>query len=158
MELSHIDKKGNATMVDVSNKQNSVRTAVATGTISMSPTAFEMVTTQNIKKGDVLTVSKVAGIMAAKNTSNIIPMCHQLSLSFIDVDIQSNDDLHTFTVISTAKTTDKTGVEMEALTAVHITLLTMYDMIKAVDKKMIISNIHLVSKTGGKSGGFTYEG
>ena len=158
MDLTHIDKDGNAIMVDVSSKEDTKRIAVAKGTIKMHANTIAHVINNDIKKGNVLTVSKVAGIMAAKNTSTLIPMCHPLLLTGVDVTFDVNQQDASITVTSTVKTKGNTGVEMEALTAVNVTLLTIYDMCKAIDKKMVITDVHLVSKSGGKSGDFSYEG
>ena len=136
MELNHFDKNGNAVMVDVSDKPVTHRTATATGSIQVSPEIMAAVKSGNVKKGDVLGVARVAGIMGVKRTSELIPMCHPLS---------------------TVKTEGKTGVEMEALTGVQVALLTIYDMCKAIDKHMVMSDIHLEEKTGGKSGDFRFE-
>jgi len=144
MELSHIDSTGQATMVDVSNKPSQTRTAVAEGIIQLSAETINKIQDNTITKGNVLTVAQIAGIQAAKQTSSLIPLCHNLPLNKVSVDFEINSD--NIKAIGTAKCVGVTGVEMEALTAVSIALLTIYDMCKAVDKKMIISNIKLVSK------------
>ena len=154
-DFSHFDKNGNAWMVDVSGKDDSVREALATGTIYMSHECFLKVTNGDIAKGDVLAVARIAGIMGAKKTSELIPLCHILNLTKAEVDFELGEDSITAKCI--AKTVGKTGVEMEALTGVNIALLTIYDMCKAVDKKMHIENVHLVEKSGGKSGDFFYD-
>ena len=155
-EFTHFDENGNAYMVDVSGKDITKRTAVATGKISMSPEVMEAVLGRKVKKGDVFTVAQVAGIMGTKRTSELIPMCHPLSLTNARVSFEADEEAGCITATCTAVTEGKTGVEMEALTGVSVALLTIYDMCKAIDKRMCISDIHLVSKTGGKSGEFSY--
>ncbi len=154
--LNHFDEKGNAVMVDVSEKNETKRVAVAKGSIKVSKEIMNLIKTGNIKKGDVLGVSRVAGIMASKQTSNLIPMCHPLMINGANIDFQLDEENSKVIIYGSVKTTGKTGVEMEALTAVSIAALTIYDMCKAVDKRMVIENIHLVSKTGGKSGEFHF--
>lgn len=156
-EFSHFDKNGNAVMVDVSNKTPTFRTATATGYIAVGPEIMAAVTEGNIKKGDVLGVARVAGIMGVKQTSSLIPMCHPLPIQKCTVDFQLDQENSRIHVYCTVKTEGKTGVEMEALTGVQVTLLTIYDMCKAIDKHMVMSEIHLVEKTGGKSGVFRFE-
>ena len=153
-KLTHIDEHGNAVMVDVSNKKVTERTAIAEGTITMSEECFSLVKEGKHKKGDVLTVATVAGIMAAKKTSELIPMSHNISLT--NVQVRFEEIKSGYKAIATVKCDGKTGVEMEALVAVNNALLTIYDMCKAVDKKMVISDIHLVEKHGGKSGDFYF--
>ncbi len=154
-QLTHFDASGNAIMVDVSDKKDTVRTAIAKGVISMSEETFDAIKNGGIKKGDVLGVARVAGIMAAKKTWDLIPMCHPLMLSKCTVDFElDNNKVY---IEALVKTTGKTGVEMEALTAVTTAALTIYDMCKAMDKKMIIESVHLANKTGGKSGDFIHE-
>lgn len=155
-ELNHFDKKGNAVMVDVSQKSETERVAVAKGSIKVSEEIMELIKSGNIKKGDVLGVSRVAGIMGSKQTSNIIPMCHPIMINAVSIEFELDEANSRVIIYGTVKTTGKTGVEMEALTAVSIAALTIYDMCKAVDKHMVIENIHLVSKTGGKSGDFKF--
>ena len=155
-EFTHFDENGNAYMVDVSGKDVTKRTAAATGKIKVSPEVMEAVLGQKIRKGDVFTVAQVAGIMGTKRTSDLIPMCHPLSMTNAKVSFETYEALNEITVLCTAVTEGKTGVEMEALTGVTVALLTIYDMCKAIDKRMCISDIHLVSKTGGKSGDFSY--
>ena len=155
-EFTHFDENGNAYMVDVSGKDVTKRTAAATGKIKVSPEVMEAVLGQKIRKGDVFTVAQVAGIMGTKRTSDLIPMCHPLSMTNAKVSFETDEALNEITVLCTAVTEGKTGVEMEALTGVTVALLTIYDMCKAIDKRMCISDIHLVSKTGGKSGDFSY--
>lgn len=154
MEFTHFDENKNAVMVDVSDKDITDRVAVATGRITLCDEAMEAIKGRKIKKGDVLTVAQVAGIMGQKRTSELIPMCHNINLtgSKITFEIEGND----IVVFSKAKTAGKTGVEMEALMGVNIALLTVYDMCKAIDKRMLISDIHLLEKTGGKSGDFFF--
>lgn len=155
-EFTHFDDNGNAYMVDVSGKDVTKRTAVAQGKIYVSREAMDAVLGHKIKKGDVFTVAQVAGIMGTKRTSDLIPMCHPLSLTNASVTFETDEADCSITAYCTATTEGKTGVEMEALTGVSVTLLTIYDMCKAIDKRMTITDIHLVTKTGGKSGDFTY--
>jgi len=156
-EFSHIDSKGKAKLVDITEKGDTKRKAVATGSISMQATTLQRIKEGKIKKGAVLETARVAAIMAVKRTHEIIPMCHQLLLTGIDVDFVFTDRTR-ITITVTAKTTGKTGVEMEALNGVSAAALTLYDMCKAVDKKMVIGDIKLLEKTGGKSGNFIREG
>ena len=155
-KLTHFDEKGNAVMVDVSEKSETKRVAVAKGSIKVSKEIMNLIKTGNIKKGDVLGVSRVAGIMASKQTSNLIPMCHPLMINGANIDFELDEENSRVIIYGSVKTTGKTGVEMEALTAVSVAALTIYDMCKAVDKRMVIENIHLVSKTGGKNGEFHF--
>ena len=157
MELNHFDKNGNAVMVDVSDKPVTHRTATATGFIQVSPEIMAAVKSGNVKKGDVLGVARVAGIMGVKRTSELIPMCHPLPIQKCSVDFEIDENAGVIRVFCTVKTEGKTGVEMEALTGVQVTLLTIYDMCKAIDKHMVMSDIHLEEKTGGKSGDFRFE-
>ena len=156
-EFNHFDKNGNAVMVDVSGKEPTYRTAVAQGKILVSEEILQAVLEQKAKKGDVLGVARVAGIMAVKQTSSIIPMCHPLMLQKCSVDFQVLLGEQAIQAVCTVKTEGKTGVEMEALHGVSAALLTIYDMCKAIDKKMVIRDIHLVEKTGGKSGDFHFS-
>lgn len=156
-EWNHFDEAGNAVMVDVTGKGVTVRTATATGTIRVNREIMDAVKNQNVKKGDVLGVARVAGIMAAKQTSSLIPMCHPLCIRKCSVDFEVDEENLEIRAISTVKIEEKTGVEMEALTAVSVALLTIYDMCKAIDKRMEITDVHLVTKTGGKSGDFQYD-
>lgn len=156
-EFNHFDQAGNAIMVDVSGKNVTSRTASAVGTIRVCREVMDAVTQQKVKKGDVLGVARVAGIMAAKQTSSLIPLCHPLGIRKCSVDFETDPDRLEIRAVSTVKVEEKTGVEMEALTAVSVALLTIYDMCKAIDKRMEITGIHLVSKTGGKSGDFYYD-
>ena len=174
MEFTHFDSEGNAWMVDVSEKSDTKREAVACGTITMSRECLEKVIAVQMKKGDVLGVARIAGIMGAKRTEELIPLCHKLNLTGVEVWFEigsvsekeaslentgqqyseENVDQGSIRAYCRAKTTGKTGVEMEALTGVQIALLTIYDMCKAVDKRLVISDVHLLSKSGGKSGDF----
>ena len=157
-KLTHIDENNNPVMVDVSDKKWTERIAKAIGKIYMSKECFDIVKSRKNKKGDVLTIASVAGIMAAKKTGELIPLCHPIMLNKVNLEFEEfvEGDKQGFIAHSEVKTFGVTGVEMEALTAVNIGLLTVYDMCKAVDKRMLITNIHLVSKTGGKSGDFKY--
>lgn len=154
-KLTHLDDSGAAHMVDISAKATTVREARASGQISMSPKAIDAIKDGTAKKGDVLAVARVAGIMAAKRTSELIPLCHPVTLSSVSVDFDITSSAITVTV--TARSSGQTGVEMEALTAVSATLLTLYDMVKALDKAMIMSDIKLLTKSGGKSGDWHRE-
>ncbi len=151
MELSHINKKGEAIMVDVSDKNITVREAIARGKIFMDPKTVELISDGEMPKGDVLAVARVAGIMASKHTQELIPMCHSIPLDSAKVEFEILDENIGIEITATVRCTWKTGVEMEALTAVSITALTIYDMCKAVDKKMSIGEISLIKKTGGKT-------
>jgi cyclic pyranopterin phosphate synthase len=155
--LTHLDESGRARMVDVSEKADTERIAVARGEVVMEPRTLELICAGLIKKGDVLNTAQVAGIMAAKRTSDLIPMCHPLPLLDIQVDLSPDDTLPGIQIRSMVKTVAKTGVEMEALTAVAVAGLTIYDMAKAVEKTMRIQNIRLVKKTGGQSGDIINE-
>jgi cyclic pyranopterin phosphate synthase len=150
--LTHIDAKGEARMVDVSSKAATMRTAVAEGSVVMSGATLALIVSGNAKKGDVLGTARLAGIMAAKRTSDLIPLCHPLVLSKVSLDITPDEKLPGCVVRATVKVTGPTGVEMEALTAVSVACLTIYDMIKAVERGVRIEAIHLVEKKGGKSG------
>lgn len=156
-EFTHFDKEGNAVMVDVTEKESGVREATAMGTIRMSEECYRKVKAGDMKKGDVLGTARLAGIMGAKKTSDFIPLCHVLLLTSVKIHFEYEDENRAITACCTVRTTGKTGVEMEALTGVQITLLTIYDMCKAVDKKMEMTGIRLCRKTGGKSGDFSYE-
>ncbi len=156
-ELTHINAQGHAKMVEVSDKTITKRTAVAIGAVEMSAHTFWHLTNGQNKKGDVLAVAQVAGIMAAKRTSDIIPMCHPLMLTGCDIVYRLDHESHTVHIEATVKTTGQTGVEMEALTAVGATALTIYDMLKAVDQNMMINGICLLEKQGGKSGHYIRE-
>ncbi|MBF0318715.1 MAG: cyclic pyranopterin monophosphate synthase MoaC [Nitrospirae bacterium] len=153
--LTHIDELGNAKMVDVTEKAATRREAIAVGSITMAPATLALVKGGNLPKGDVLSTARIAGIMGAKHTSALIPMCHPINITSVTIDFQINNEKHAIEAAATVKTVGVTGVEMEALTAVSTALLTVYDMCKAVDKDMSITGIMLIKKTGGKSG--TYE-
>lgn len=157
-DFTHFDKNGNAVMVDVSEKNITSRTAVAAGKIVVSEEIFAHIKDGTMKKGNVLGVAQVAGIMAAKKTSELIPLCHLLMLTKCTVEFELLDgEEKAVAAVCTVKTDGKTGVEMEALTGVQIALLTIYDMCKAIDKKMIIQDVHLLEKSGGKSGDYKWE-
>lgn len=152
--LTHIDQSGNASMVDVSAKPDTERIAIAIGSVAMQPKTLRLVADNAFDKGDVLAVARIAGIMGAKQTSSLIPLCHPLPLSRIAVDFDLDEDAGAIRITAEAKTTGKTGVEMEALTAVSVSALTIYDMCKAVDRGMRIEGIRLTRKSGGKSGDY----
>ena len=154
-KLTHIDADGNATMVDVSEKDITSRTAVAKGRIAMAPATLGLIKEGGIAKGDVLSVARLAGIMAAKKTSDLIPLCHPLALNKVSVEFHVDDVNSVIEIEGTARVSGRTGVEMEALTAVSVAALTIYDMAKAVDRGMTIGEIKLTHKSGGKSG--TYD-
>lgn len=154
MNLTHLDENDRPKMVDVSEKTASTRIAIASGEIAMSRDAFDAIVQQKTKKGPVLQTAVIAAIMGVKKTSELIPMCHPLNLSGINCDVEELPALPGFKLFVTAKLTGQTGVEMEALTGVSIGLLTIYDMVKAIDKSMVISKIQLESKEGGKSGNY----
>ena len=153
-DFSHFNAAGRAHMVDVSGKDETYRTAVAAGRVRMNAETFALVKTGGMKKGDVLTTAQIAGVMAAKKTSDVIPMCHSLALTGVDLSFELNDADCTVEITATVKCRGVTGVEMEALTAVSVAALTVYDMCKAVQKDMEITDIRLLQKTGGKSGTF----
>jgi molybdenum cofactor biosynthesis protein MoaC len=150
--LTHLDKNGNATMVDISDKKTTTRTALASGVIHITPEILEAIKKDSIKKGNVFTVAKIAGINSAKMTEAIIPLCHQIPLDYIDINFDLQEENLIIEVLASVKTSHKTGVEMEALVAVNASLLTVYDMCKGVSKDMQITDIKLLKKTGGKSG------
>lgn len=154
-KMSHLSNDGNVNMVDVSDKNQTIRVAKATSKIKLSKTAFEMTKSNDSKKGNVLATARIAGILAAKKTHELIPLCHQINLTNIKIDFIL-DDLGFITVDSKVKCIGNTGVEMEALTSVTVASLTIYDMLKSVDKRIVINDIHLISKSGGKSGDFNY--
>ncbi|NOW03540.1 cyclic pyranopterin monophosphate synthase MoaC [Clostridium beijerinckii] len=158
MELTHINEEGRARMVDVSEKFDTVREAVAIGTVSMKRETIERIKEGSISKGDVLSVAQVGGIMGAKNTPQIIPMCHPIMISGCDMSFRIDVENNKIEITATTKTVGKTGIEMEALTAVSTAALTIYDMCKAIDREMVINNIMLVKKSGGKSGIFERKG
>jgi cyclic pyranopterin phosphate synthase len=155
--LTHLDPSGKARMVDIGEKQETERIAVAKGEVIMSAATLALIRGQQVKKGDVLTVAQIAGIAAAKRTSDLIPLCHPLPLTHVSVDLLLDDTLPGVSVAATAKTTGRTGVEMEALTAVAVAALTLYDMLKAAEKTMRIEHIRLVEKHGGRSGDVVNE-
>jgi len=155
--FTHIDESGAARMVDVSAKGETERTAIARGSVAMKPETLKLIKEKGIEKGDVLAVARVAGIMAAKKTSELIPMCHPLMLTSVQVELEPDEKASAIQITATVKTTGKTGVEMEALTAVSVAALTIYDMAKAVDRAMRIEGVRLVLKEGGKSGLFQGE-
>lgn len=155
--FSHTDKSGKAKMVDVSSKEITVRTAEAFAEVQVSKKVFDKIKSNEIQKGDVLAVAKISGIQAAKKTSELIPLCHNIFISSIDVVLNLNEKKNTVEIKSLAKTIAQTGIEMEALTAVSISALTIYDMCKALDKSITIKEIKLLSKTGGKSGNFHHK-
>ncbi len=157
MDLTHLDDNNRPKMVDVSQKKETTRVAIASGKISMSKEAFDAVINNTAKKGPVLQTAVIASIMGVKKTSELIPMCHPLLLSGITCDIEELPSLPGFKLIVTAKLNGQTGVEMEALTGVSVGLLTIYDMVKAIDKSMVISDVQLEEKSGGKSGDFRRE-
>ncbi|MER8549596.1 MULTISPECIES: cyclic pyranopterin monophosphate synthase MoaC [unclassified Mesorhizobium] len=156
--LTHLGAQGEANMVDVGDKAVTVRTAVAEGFVAMRPETLDMILAGDAKKGDVLGTARIAGIMAAKKTHELIPLCHPLLLTRISVDIEADAALPGLKVTALTRVTGKTGVEMEALSAVSVACLTIYDMAKAVDRAMVISGIRLVEKTGGKSGDYKITG
>jgi cyclic pyranopterin phosphate synthase len=156
-QLSHLDAQGKIRMVDIGSKPESFRTAIARGEVRMLPATFDQIKAGATKKGDVLSVAQLAGIMAAKRTSELIPLCHPLPLTHIRVELELDDKLPGIQILAETRTTAKTGVEMEALTAVSVAALTVYDMAKAVEKTMKIQNIRLVEKHGGQSGDIVNE-
>lgn len=156
-KLTHFDSNGNAIMVDVSEKNITKRVATAKGKIYVNKAVIDAIVNNEVEKGDVLGVARVAGIMGVKRTSEFIPMCHPLMITKCSIDFNIDEDNNYIEAICTAKVNGKTGVEMEALTGVNIALLTIYDMCKAIDKTMEISEVHLARKTGGKSGDFINE-
>lgn len=157
-QLTHLDESGQAKMVNVGHKPSTERTAVAHGRVQMLPETLQLILAGNIKKGDVLGVAQLAGIMAAKRTSDLIPLCHPLPLHHIDVTCTPNLTENCIEIEATARVHGRTGVEMEALTAVSLAALTIYDMAKAVDRTMHITHIHLHAKSGGQSGDYQAEG
>lgn len=153
-ELTHFDAEGKAVMVDVSAKPETNRTAVAKGSVLMQPSTLKRIMEGGVKKGDVLSVAQLAGIMGAKRTADLIPLCHPLALSSIQVELVCDPTRHAVDITATCKITGRTGVEMEALTAVSVAALTLYDMCKAIDRGMRLTEIRLVEKSGGKSGNY----
>ena len=156
-KFTHLDDEGNAVMVDVSDKQATERTATAKGTVTMQPETMALIREGGVKKGDVLSVAQLAGIMGAKRTPDLIPLCHPLELTSVKVDLICDPERNAVDISATCKLKGQTGVEMEALTAVAVAALTVYDMCKAVDRGMKITDIRLVHKAGGKSGTFEAE-
>jgi cyclic pyranopterin phosphate synthase len=154
-ELTHIDANGNANMVDVSAKDVTERTATAVATITMEPATLALILGGTVKKGDVLAAARLAGIMGAKRTPDLIPLCHPLPLSSVKVELTPDQDRNAIDILATCKVNGRTGIEMEALTAASVTALTIYDMCKAVDRGMTISGVRLMHKAGGKSGEWT---
>lgn len=155
--LTHIDESGAAHMVDVGDKASTTRTAVAEGSVTMLPETLALIRSGQAKKGDVIATARIAGIMAAKKTHELIPLCHPLLLTKVTVDIEADDGLPGLRVRALARVNGQTGVEMEALTAVSVACLTIYDMAKAVDRGMVIGGVRLLEKSGGKSGTWTAE-
>ncbi len=151
-KLTHFDSSGQAHMVDVGDKASTHRVAIATGCIQMNPNTYELIESGGHKKGDVLGIARIAGIQAAKKTADLIPLCHPIVLTHVSIEFRSDKSSHTIYCQARAETTGPTGVEMEALTATQIALLTIYDMCKAVDRGMVMSDIKLLEKSGGKSG------
>ena len=156
-KLTHLNETGEATMVDVSEKPETLSVAMAQGRIRMKPETFRLIRQGQMKKGDVLGTARIAGIMAAKQTPHLIPLCHPIPISKVSVDFTLDEDNAAITATAEVKNRGATGVEMEALTAVTVSLLTIYDMGKAVDRGMILEDVHLVRKSGGKSGTYVYE-
>jgi cyclic pyranopterin phosphate synthase len=154
-KLSHIDEEGKARMVDISKKKETAREAVASAMVQMKPETLELISDKKIPKGDVFSAARIAGIMAAKKVSSIIPLCHPLNVTSVEIDLETDKKKSCVRIVSRAKITGKTGVEMEAMTAVSVAALTIYDMCKAVDKGITITDITLLQKKGGKSG--TYK-
>jgi cyclic pyranopterin phosphate synthase len=157
MKLTHFNEFGNAKMVSVEEKDDTKRIAVAKGSITMKPETLEFIKEGNMKKGDVLSVAQIAGIMGAKKTSDLIPMCHNIFLTGADINYEIDEEKSSIHIEARVKTVGKTGVEMEALNAVSVAALTIYDMCKAVDREMVIGDIKLIEKLGGKSGHFKRE-
>lgn len=157
MKFTHFNEKGLAKMVEIDKKDNTKRVAKASGKVIMSKHTLELIKSKKVNKGNVLSVAQIAGIMAAKKTSEIIPMCHNIPLTGVDLDFEIDEVNSLIVIHSKVSTIGKTGVEMEALTAVNISALTIYDMCKSIDKEMVISDIKLIEKIGGKSGHFLRE-
>ena len=156
-DFTHFDARGNARMVQVGDKAETKRTAVASGRVLMNRNTFDLIRTGGVRKGDVLTVAQIAGIMGAKRTSDLIPMCHPSAISGVELELSLNEEMTAVDILATVSCTGKTGVEMEALTAVSTAALTVYDMCKAVQRDMVIDDIRLLRKTGGQSGDFVRE-
>ena len=157
-DFSHLDSKGKAKMVDVTEKPEAERTAVASAEVFLTEEIFKKIMNNEIGKGDVLTVAKIAGIQAAKKTYELIPLCHNIFISSVNLSLELKEENKSVEIIAEAKTVSKTGIEMEALTAVSVAALTVYDMCKAISKSMVISNIKVLSKSGGKSGDYRHGG
>ncbi len=155
--FTHLDEEGRVRMVDVSEKAATAREAVAQGVVTMQPETFDLIGDQKVEKGNVLEVARIAGIMAAKRTAKLIPMCHPLSITYVKVDFFPQPDTHSIRIEAVVRVVGQTGVEMEALTAVSIAALTIYDMCKSYDRSMAISDVYLLKKSGGKSGTFLRE-
>jgi cyclic pyranopterin phosphate synthase len=153
--LTHVDEQGRARMVDVSGKRTTERIAVAEATVFMKAETLELVMSAGLKKGDALAVAQIAGIMAAKRTHELIPMCHPIRISAVDIDFKPDTEQSSISIRVSAKTRDRTGIEMEAMTAAAVAALTVYDMVKGVDRAVSIGNVQLVKKSGGRSGTFT---
>ena len=156
-DFTHFDARGNARMVQVGDKAETKRTAVASGRVLMNRNTFDLIRTGGVRKGDVLTVAQIAGIMGAKRTSDLIPMCHPIAISGVELELSLNEEMTAVDILATVSCTGKTGVEMEALTAVSTAALTVYDMRKAVQRNMVIADIRLLRKTGGVHGDYTRE-
>ena len=156
-KLTHFDDQGSAVMVDVSDKDETERVAVASGSVLMKPETLALIQDAGVKKGDVLSVAQLAGIMGSKKTPELIPLCHPLPITSVKVELRCEPALNAVTITARVKTTGRTGVEMEALTAVSVAALTVYDMCKAVDREMVLTAIQLDHKSGGKSGSFDRE-
>jgi cyclic pyranopterin phosphate synthase len=157
MSLTHFNSEGHAHMVDVGSKAHTHRIAIASGKIRMNPSTLDMITKGEAKKGDVLGIARIAGIQGAKRTSDLIPLCHPLALTRVSVNFEVDTTQSLITCTGTTETTGPTGVEMEALTCIQVALLTIYDMCKAVDRGMVISDVKLLKKSGGKSGDWEYN-
>ncbi|MDY6837366.1 MAG: cyclic pyranopterin monophosphate synthase MoaC [Thermodesulfobacteriota bacterium] len=156
-EFTHLDEEGKVRMVDVSEKPETAREAVAQGVVTMKPETFELIRDQKVKKGNVLEAARIAGVMAAKKTADLIPMCHPLSITYVQVDFHPDPETHSMRIESAVRVRGQTGVEMEALAAVAVAALTIYDMCKSYDRAMTITDVCLKKKSGGKSGTFVRE-
>lgn len=156
-KLTHLDESGHARMVDVSAKRATARAATARASVSMRGETLDLILAEGMEKGDVLGTARIAGIMAAKRTSELIPMCHPIAITAVEMSFEADKEASTITVIATARTLDRTGIEMEAMTAAAVAALTIYDMCKAVDRSMTIASVQLLEKSGGRSGTFVRE-
>ena len=156
-KLTHLDEKGHARMVDVSAKRSTARTATARARVTMRGETLDLILAAGIEKGDVLGTARIAGIMAAKKTSELIPMCHPIAITAVEMVFEADRESSTITAVATARTRDRTGIEMEAMTAAAVAALTIYDMCKAVDRTMTIASVQLLKKSGGRSGTFMRE-